>query len=161
MGTNHQSKCNKKDKKEKIPRVITKKPKIDVTKGQAGFETINQELDQTELNPNSEFNPVNRFNFINGEDNFKKATANKKSKKSTEVKVEMNNSGSNSGLLTPSSAMQSDLLIHGGFGVKNPEYEALNNDIDLFNAVEIVEDAENKYKCKICQKSFKHLRNQA
>ena len=24
------------------------------------------------------------------------------------------------------------LLIHGGFGVKNPEYENLNNDIELF-----------------------------
>lgn len=32
-----------------------------------------------------------------------------------------------------SSIMQPDLIIHGGFGVKNPEYEALNNDSNLFS----------------------------
>ena len=53
------------------------------------------------------------------------------------------------------ASIQADLLIHGGFGVKNPEYEALNNDIDLFSAVEIIDDPENKYKCKICHKTFK------
>jgi hypothetical protein len=53
------------------------------------------------------------------------------------------------------SGIQPELLIHGGFGVKNPEYEALNNDIDLFSAVEIIDDPENKYKCKICHKTFK------
>jgi hypothetical protein len=47
------------------------------------------------------------------------------------------------------------MLIHGGYGVKNPEYDALNNDIDLFSAVEITDDPENKFKCKICSKTFK------
>ena len=46
-------------------------------------------------------------------------------------------------------------MIHGGYGVKNPEYDALNNDIDLFSAVEVTDDPENKYKCKICAKTFK------
>ena len=32
-----------------------------------------------------------------------------------------------------SSIIQQDLIIHGGFGVKNPEYEALNNDNNLFS----------------------------
>ena len=63
-----------------------------------------------------------------------------------QVKEEVN-SGSN--------IMTSDLIIHGGFGLKNPEYEALNNDMELLSAVEIVDDPENKYKCKICQKCFK------
>jgi hypothetical protein len=47
------------------------------------------------------------------------------------------------------------MLIHGGYGVKNPEYDALNNDLDLFSAVEVTDDPENKYKCKICSKTFK------
>jgi len=50
---------------------------------------------------------------------------------------------------------ESDLYIHGGFGVKNPEYENLNNDPSLFSAVEINDDPDNKYKCKICEKTFK------
>jgi DNA-directed RNA polymerase subunit RPC12/RpoP len=47
------------------------------------------------------------------------------------------------------------LYIHGGFGVKNPEYENLNNDPSLFSAVEINDDPDNKYRCKICDKTFK------
>lgn len=30
------------------------------------------------------------------------------------------------------TTIKPELLIHGGYGVKNPEYEALNNDINLF-----------------------------
>ncbi|CAF0705778.1 unnamed protein product [Brachionus calyciflorus] len=52
-------------------------------------------------------------------------------------------------------SVKPELLIHGGFGVKNPEYEALNNDINLFESVEILDDPENKYRCKICSKTFK------
>ena len=73
------------------------------------------------------------------------------------------------------TSVKPELLIHGGFGVKNPEYEALNNDINLFEcksllifenfiyffngflfkAVEVLDDPENKYRCKICSKTFK------
>ena len=91
---------------------------------------------------------------IKSNENIKKRTTSKKIPTASkflqpeynEVKEEANG-GSN--------MTKSDLIIHGGFGVKNPEYEALNNDMELFAAVEIVDDPENKYKCKICQKCFK------
>ncbi len=79
--------------------------------------------------------------------------------KSNESSDQMNlslddNNTTNSSLLE-TSKLPAELIIHGGFGVKNPEYDSLNNDAELLAAVEVLDDPENKYKCKICQKTFK------
>lgn len=156
-GMNSEKGQFKKEKKEKIQRVKTngKKRKSD----NHGYDEIDRELENEFNTSNSEFNLASRFAFNdkNVEDNFKKqGNKNKKIKKEQQGGAALSPVNLINRNPSPSAMLsQADLLIHGGFGVKNPEYEALNNDIDLFNAVEIMEDAENKYKCKICQKSFK------
>ena len=145
-GNEEDKKSLKKDKKDKIQRVKSaKKQKPVAIKSQACFDEVEREFEK-ELQ-NSDYNPSAQYSFINGEESLKKM---KKTKKSPEYPAaDTSFAGSQVPSFTP------ELLIHGGFGVKNPEYEALNNDSYLFNAVEIVDDSENKYKCKICSKSFK------
>lgn len=136
-------------KKEKIARVkqTAKKPKISADKLQTGYDEIE-----------NEFNSASGFTFVKGEDSLvlkskqqqKQQTAKQLQQKDFPFELD-----ENAPMLPGAALLQPDLVIHGGFGIKNPEYEALNNDVELFNAVEIIEDAENKYKCKICQKSFK------
>lgn len=142
-GNEEDKKSAKKDKKDKIQRVKpSKKQKPFAIKSQACFDEVEREFEKELQNP--DYNPSAQYSFNNGGESLKKLKKTIKSESPTYTSFSDNPTS-----FTP------ELLIHGGFGVKNPEYEALNNDNYLFNAVEIVDDSENKYKCKICSKSFK------
>ena len=87
--------------------------------------------------------------------NVKLLNKTKSNESSDQMNLSLDDNNTTNSSLLETSKLPAELIIHGGFGVKNPEYDSLNNDAELLAAVEVLDDPENKYKCKICQKTFK------